>query len=79
MMFTYLMEQEDMCREWFEWFKQKKVPAAIIRFGKNYAVFRRGRILRRFHDKTVEIECPNTPLSETLLAGAEIIDSCHGY
>lgn len=83
MQFTIELDTIEDCRFWYEWFKGRGIPAAIIRLGQNYAVFRGGSVthlnVRRLQ-KDGKKDYIVLPVRRTpILHPFTIIESCHGY
>jgi len=74
--FTEWQYSAQNCLEWFLWFLQKKVPAAIVRRGEEFAVFRQGK--RKQVDKVWNVILEDSPEIE-VDKDYEVILSCNGF
>lgn len=68
---------EAACYYWFNWFRDRGVPAGIVRIRSGFFVFRRGNVLQILKNGAHKI----VPVVETSLRDCpfELIMSCHGY
>jgi hypothetical protein len=76
MQFTSWQDSRKSCDGWFRWFEERDVPAAIIRAGSAFAVFRKGIVGRKAADGAYY--SINAPETKGILT-TEIMASCHGY
>ena len=74
--FTEWQYSAQNCLKWFLWFLEKKVPAAIVQRGKEFAVFRQGK--RKQIDKEYNIVIEDPPAMEVDDSYVVII-SCNGF
>ena len=75
--FTSDQPTEEACRMWFEWFQERRVPAAIVQIKDGFFVFRKGMVFKKLKDGTHR----RVPVEETPLRDSkyEILKTCHGY
>ena len=76
MQFSEWLNRAEQCEEWFSWFKQRNIPAAIVEYAGKFAVFRQGKVGRKTDKGLKYIDAPVTlPLNR----GAKIISLCNGF
>lgn len=74
MAFTHWMTKWEDCKFWFDWFRNRGIPAGIIESEGNFAVFRRGPVERKSEHGGIRLIEPKTRID-----AAKVIDSCNGY
>jgi hypothetical protein len=64
------------CLNWFRWFEDRGVPAAIIQDGAKFAVFRKGVIQRK---TGCDLNYKYRRLPSRFTNDPRIVISCNGY
>jgi hypothetical protein len=78
MQFSVDLDTKEDCLPWFEWFKSRGIPAAIIQIRGRFFVFRGGKVIRvrtSFAKTPYRIPAPLTYIPQTF----EIVMKCNGY
>lgn len=82
--FTHWMEDEADCHEWFHWFEERGIPAAIISNGKNhdngydrYCLVRQGDIYKYYIYNDVSRAVPAK--LQKMPSNYKVLRSCHGF
>lgn len=67
--FTEWMDREGQCADWYQWFKDRGVPAAIIKLsnskGTKYAVYRNWQ--------------GNPKMDVVAIVNLSVVDTCNGF
>jgi hypothetical protein len=77
MKFTEDLQEEEDCRHWFNWFKNRGIPAAIILEGAHFSVWRQGTVgHKRSRDGAhYVVTCGPERIDEEY----HIVEKCNGF
>jgi hypothetical protein len=75
MQITHWLPKMGDCIFWYSWFKERKIPVAIIKCDGSFAVFRKGKVIRKSDKGGFRVVEPIMKINGNIFT----VESCNGY